>query len=246
MIGSPDFFDANYKNNVVREFDRLSPFYKSMNLIMSLGLDGSFRRKGLQHLVTIIQKFSSSPERVLDIGYGDGSLTAVLREYYPNLHFIGLDLSLGMMKEDGGSRHRFSNISLIRADCTYVPLKSNCISVCVNSFMLRHVQDLNRLLREISSVLSSNGFFYILDMGKRSSFFSFLTDFYIQNITRLLTHLVYSKYLADPAAYISSSYRAFPNLDGLVDILVDNNFHVESSKGFYLGSVSSIVCRVNS
>jgi SAM-dependent methyltransferase len=94
---------------------------------------------------------------VLEVGSGPGLTTDVLRRRVPRLTAVEIDPDLaGSLKE----RLRDSNVQVVQADATRLPLESGRFSAATSFAMLHHVPSRemqDRLLAELCRVLRPGG-----------------------------------------------------------------------------------------
>ena len=81
---------SSKKEQVTQMFDEISNKYDTLNRVISLGIDQSWRRK----VVKIASE--TSPQRILDIATGTGDLAIALKKTNAT-QIIGLDISPGML-----------------------------------------------------------------------------------------------------------------------------------------------------
>ena len=110
-------------------------------------------RQAAQYLV---DRFIQRGDSVLDIGCGTGLLMQTAQQKAGSL--VGIDLSLGMLKQ---ARNKLSNVEqahLIAADCRALPLGGTFDKI-VSSFMLVILSqdDQKRVVSALSSLLSERG-----------------------------------------------------------------------------------------
>lgn len=87
----------------------------------------------------------------LDIGCGDGQFASIL--FKDQIDF-GLDISereIDLCKEKG--KYKF----LLLADSTKMPFKDNCFSTIISNSVFEHVDNIEKLLKEIQRVLKKDG-----------------------------------------------------------------------------------------
>ncbi len=96
----------------------------------------------------------------LDVGAGDGILSAILAEKYPNANGIAVDFHPRPERLNG-----FKSVRWIQADLntdnlnTMIPLK--CIDLTISLAVLEHVQDPSKLIRSLLPLAAKNGIIYI-------------------------------------------------------------------------------------
>ena len=91
---------------------------------------------------------------VLDIGSGPGTIPINLKRYYPNVHFIGLDISLGMIRmAQNHSRKANVPMSLLIGNGESLPFGSGEIDAVICFFTMHHMNNPEKLFLEIDRVL---------------------------------------------------------------------------------------------
>jgi len=94
---------------------------------------------------------------VLEVGSGPGLTTDVLRRRVPRLTAVEIDPDLALSLTE---RLRDSNVQVVRADATRLPLQSGRFSAATSFAMLHHVPSRelqDRLLAELCRVLRPGG-----------------------------------------------------------------------------------------
>lgn len=141
------------KQRIVREmFDTIAGRYDLLNAVMSLGLDGTWRRRCLEHLD--LPRGST----VLDVACGTGDLWHGLERR--GMQAVGLDLSVGMLS------HAHNATRLVLGDALASPLRPGSFDGAVSGFALRNVVDLGALFDELARVLRPGGRISLLDLGE--------------------------------------------------------------------------------
>jgi trans-aconitate methyltransferase len=96
----------------------------------------------------------SGAERILDLGCGDGTLTARLAELVPRGHVIGTDASSGMI--DAAAMHRADNLSFVLKDINDLDY-SDEFDVIFSNAALHWVKDHDALLANVHRALGNCG-----------------------------------------------------------------------------------------
>lgn len=109
-------------------------------------------------------------ERVLDIGCGDGKITAFIANAYTNGSVIGLDISSSMVQFASANfaKQTHPNLSFMEGSADALPFEEQ-FDVVVSFSALHWVLDQEKALRDIVKSLSSGGKCYIATIGKASS-----------------------------------------------------------------------------
>ena len=138
------------KRRVVEDmFDRIAPGYDRMNRIISMGLDGRWRRRAVAALDL------APGARVLDVGCGTGDLCRELAR--AGHRAVGVDRSAGML--DAARTDQ----PLVRADAEQLPFSDASLDGVVSGFVLRNVVELDTLFEACLRVLRAGGRFVALD-----------------------------------------------------------------------------------
>ena len=102
-------------------------------------------------------------DNVLEVGPGPGRTTDLLREMAPQLTAVEVDAGLA---EALAARMAGTNVVVVNADATAMPLPDGRFSAAVSFIMLHHVptaDQQDQLLREVRRVLRPGGIFAGVD-----------------------------------------------------------------------------------
>ncbi len=157
---------------VTQLFDKTAPHYERINRVLSFGW-------GLKYRQDALERAGLRPGmRVLDVGVGTGlTARAALSATDRSLRVIGLDPSLGMLKEA-----RTLEITLVRALAEQLPLATASFDFLTMGYALRHVADLKATFQEYLRVLRPGGRLLILEMTRpsKSGLRSAITRWYLK------------------------------------------------------------------
>jgi len=95
--------------------------------------------------------------RVLDLGCGTGNLTIALSLEGMATECIGLDISLGMLRESRIKSQEYADVSYIAASALNLPFGNETFDYCVGDAFLHHVVDAKACLKEVYRVLKPRG-----------------------------------------------------------------------------------------
>ena len=95
-------------------------------------------------------------ETILDVGCGDGNITAKVAQKVPNGSVIGIDLSPSMIKAAKESYAHAANLSFDIADATSFSFKQKFDYVTC-FFVLHWIEDQLTVLKNIKKALKPNG-----------------------------------------------------------------------------------------
>ncbi len=120
------------------------------------------------HRVTsIIGKYLKSGMKILDIGTGPGAIPLNLKKRYPDVHFIGTDISSAMIR--AAKAHALKAdlpLPLLVGDGESLPFGTGRVDGVISLFAMHHMDRPERLLQEIDRVLKPDGLLLIIDFRR--------------------------------------------------------------------------------
>ena len=138
-------------------FDRIVPRYDMLNRLMSLGMDGRWRRAA----AAAVQPQGA---RALDVGTGTGDLVRELRRQGA-ARVLGVDFSAEMLAAARAKREGTDDDEAwALAEALRLPFATGTFDCVTNAFVLRNLADLPAGLAEMSRVLAPGGRLVCLDM----------------------------------------------------------------------------------
>lgn len=208
------------KEQVASMFDNISGNYDSLNRVISLGIDQSWRRK----VVQIIGE--NNPQKILDIATGTGDLAIMMANKLHPEKIVGLDISEGMLavgREKISKINLSHQIEMVVGDSESMPFDDNTFDAITVSFGVRNFANLDKGLCEILRVLKPGGTLAILETSNPTKF-PFKQGYKLySNIILPTIGKVFSK---DKVAYsyLSESANNFPFGEEFDNILKKNGF----------------------
>jgi ubiquinone/menaquinone biosynthesis C-methylase UbiE len=138
------------------------------DLIAHLFDAGPYRAKSvdLELLAFINQRAASDPIAILDIGCGTGSQLVANRSIVPHGRLVGLDRSLGMLRQ---AQRKSSDIIWVQGDCAMLPFAGQSFDFVACQHALHHVQDKAAMLHSVFRVLRPGGHLVILTLCPQES-----------------------------------------------------------------------------
>ena len=207
-------------------FDGVARRYDLLNDLLSLG-----RTKAWRKVATSI--IAPKPGmRILDIAAGTGSSSRPLAD--AGAEVIPLDFSKGML--DAG-RKRHPDLPFMQGDALALSFKENEFDVTTISFGLRNTSDTSKALKESFRVLKSGGRIVIVEFSQPTNrLFRFI---YLRYLMRALP-TVARKVSSNPDAYVylAESILAWPNQNGLADLMKAAGFGNVQWKNLTFGIVA--------
>jgi demethylmenaquinone methyltransferase/2-methoxy-6-polyprenyl-1,4-benzoquinol methylase len=197
-----EYKDLSGKKGFIRRmFDDISDRYDLMNRIISLGLDGVWRRRTV--------KPHSHDKLVLDICSGTGDMTKELLNQNEFDGFIVLaDFSPEMHKLARQKLHGHDNICFVNCDAEKLPFKDAVFDGIVSGYSLRNLGDLKAFGFETGRTVKDTGLISILDMAHPpNKVIAWLFHLYFYKFTPWFSRLFTKKKYA--YKYLPISLRTF-------------------------------------
>lgn len=213
-------------------FDSISKNYDMLNDIMSFGQ----HRKIKESIVNQVKSFSfdSSPRTFLDLCTGTGDLAGLLKQQFPDNKIVGIDFSEKMLEI---ARKKHPGIEFINADCTQLPFEDGQFDLCIISFGLRNIENMQQALKEIHRVLKKGGVFINIDLGKPNNFFNLFLKPYMYFWVSFVGKIFHGD--QTPYRYLAESNENFPSQMELVEIYKNLGFSNIKNKNYLFGQIAS-------
>ena len=100
-------------------------------------------------------------EHVLDIGCGDGRITAEIAKHIPNGVVVGIDISENMINDAKKSFGAISNVSFVQTDATTF-MSDKKFDIVVSFATLHWIKHQKKVLQNIFAVLKPGGRLYFI------------------------------------------------------------------------------------
>lgn len=199
-------------------FDRIMPRYDLMNSLMTLGLDGRWRR------MAAAQARLAGGDRVLDACCGTGDLAFTLGAMYPDCAVVGLDFSAKMLaraREKAGDRRRGGASVLpefIRGDLLDLPFADHEFAAVTVGWGVRNVSQVGRAFAELARVTRPGGRVVCLESTRtQGEPGGRLHRLWMRGVVPALGRVVTGE--NEAYAYLPASVEAFPSAEELAAIM---------------------------
>src|SRR5262249_55679767 len=145
-------------------FGAIAPWYDTLNHLLSLNIDRSWRRRTTQLVPP------QGPEPILDVCTGSGDLAlAYDQASRGTAPIIGLDFCRELLVRASAKARRKradARIRFVEGDAQQLPLADNQFQIVCVAFGLRNITDTDRGLREMVRVAKPGGRVAVLEFSK--------------------------------------------------------------------------------
>jgi len=131
---------------IATSFSRAASTYDSV---------ASLQREVGSRLLDRLDQIEVKPAAILDLGCGTGFFAPALRARFPAVHYIGLDIALGML--DHARRQPSAKGSWLAGDAEQLPLAENSVDLVFSSLAIQWCQQPEALFTELARVLRPGG-----------------------------------------------------------------------------------------
>ncbi len=215
--------------SVRRMFDAIAGRYDLMNRIMTMGQDQKWRQ-------FVVEK-AGDPDggRMLDLATGTGDIAYLAYQQYGGARIIGADFAWNML---GEAKKRFSETSIDWQSCdaNRLPYRDDTFESVTFGYLLRNVDDVATVLREVLRALKPGGRVVCLDTTPpaRNILYPFIR-LYLRYMIPLLGRLI----ARDEAAYgyLTGSTMGFYSAEELADQFRLAGFVKVGYKKFMMGTI---------
>ncbi len=175
-------------------FDPIAKYYDFLNRFFSLNIDKFWRKTLLNEVRKNIN--SAVNLNLLDLGCGTGDLLKLFYEHsgmqFSNI--IGIDISYNMLEicKKNIRDNNMHNCFTVQADACKMPFPDNFFDIVVCAFVIRNINNIDTVFKEIHRVLKEGGIFSFLEFSLpktyflRSIFRNYL-NLWIKNVGDFLT-----------------------------------------------------------
>ncbi len=219
------------REQVERMFDRIAHSYDCLNRLLSLGLDGRWRRVAVDSLSPF------RPRRILDVATGTGDFAILSARRLSPQSVTGADISEGMMRigrRKVEALHLGGVIRFRREDCEALSFADGTFDAVTVAYGVRNFEHLDRGLREMRRVLKRDGHLLLMELSAPRRFpMRQLFSAYAKVAMPLAGRLVSDD--PDAYAYLPASMAAFPQGEAMRDILRAAGFRDVRLRRFAFG-----------
>lgn len=196
-------------NTVRRMFDRISPAYDRMNRLMSVGLDGRWRRLAADAAAL------QPADAAIDVCCGTGDLAIELRRRVgPAGRVVGLDFAERMLEI---ARVKSRAVEWLAGDALALPFAEGEFAAATIAFGMRNLADHRRGFAELLRVVAPGGRVVCLELTEPPASIAPAARIWTDRAVPLLGRLVGRD--ADAYRYLPSSVHRFPSAPELAGVM---------------------------
>jgi demethylmenaquinone methyltransferase / 2-methoxy-6-polyprenyl-1,4-benzoquinol methylase len=193
--------------DVRRMFDTVAKRYDITNDVLSLGQDRRWRRE-------VLAAVDALPgDTILDLAAGTGTSSVPFAER--QAYVVPCDFSLGMLQVGKQARPQ---LPFVAGDGTQLPFARGVFDAVTISFGLRNLVDPEAGLRELLRVTRPGGRLVVCEFSHPTN--AVLRTVYLEYLMKALPTISTAVSSApDAYVYLAESIRAWPDQQGLADLL---------------------------
>ncbi|GMV78029.1 MAG: demethylmenaquinone methyltransferase [Chitinophagaceae bacterium] len=225
------------KQQVAEMFNDIAFKYDFLNRFLSVGIDVSWRKKGIHQLKEI------KPQQVLDVATGTADVALLTYKILQPQKIIGIDISEGMLnigKKKIEEQNLQNFIQLQKGDSEKIDFNDNTFDAITVAFGVRNFENLEKGLQEMLRVLKPNGKLVIMECTQPKQFA--FKGFY--NIYMNIIAPGFGKMFAknkQAYQYLNNSIQAFPEGKTFLNVMEKAGFNKTYLKTLSLG-LCTIYC----
>lgn len=212
--------EESKKEQVTRMFDEIAPKYDALNGLLSLGIDGYWRRESVLALKPY------APQTILDVATGTGDFAILSEKLLKPKRIVGIDVSEGMMnvgRDKVRKRGLQHVITFDKQDCSSLSFGDDTFDAVTASFGVRNFEDIDKSFQEVLRVLKPGGVFLFIELTTpETSPMKDLYALYTKHIMPKLSNTMATEQRA--YEYLPESIAAFPQGREMMLILKKNGF----------------------
>lgn len=187
-------------------FDAIAVRYDRVNRVLSLGLDGLWRRR----LVAALGPLEAGAA-VLDVATGTGDVALAAARRHLAITVVGVDPSRGMLdrgRAKVAAAGLASRVELVEGDALSLPFADGQFAATTIAFGIRNVPDRAAALRELVRVTRPGGIVAVLELCEPDGgWFGRLARWHVHHVVPRLGAWLAS---APEYRYLQQSIAAFP------------------------------------
>ena len=145
--------------------DELAERYDTQVEVLFKGTANAMRRQALPQLFEVFSGHDQRTLRLIDLGCGTGRFLDLVKQAWPRLSALGLDLSEAYIRHARRHLRRRSRLHLLVANAEAIPVPDNSVEAVTSIFMFHELPPQVRriVVKECARVLKPGGRLILLD-----------------------------------------------------------------------------------
>jgi demethylmenaquinone methyltransferase/2-methoxy-6-polyprenyl-1,4-benzoquinol methylase len=213
---TPDAVLDKRNDRIRGMFARIAPWYDTLNHLLSLNIDKSWRRK----TVKLAPPGPAADGPVLDLCTGTGDLALGYDVAGKGtLRITGADFCpemLAIARTKAAKRGAGERVAFVEADAQELPFPTDHFQLVTVAFGLRNVADTDRGLAEMVRVAKPGGRVAVLEFSRPRGVIGWCYRAYFKYVLPCIGQLL-SRSPDSAYNYLPASVMAFPDGDALAD-----------------------------
>ena len=223
-------------------FDGIAARYDLLNRMMSLGLDGRWRRA----LARAIAAHASTGGEVLDVATGTADVALTIAAEAPSLRIVGVDPSAGMLargRDKIAAAGLDGRIALQLGDGLELPFADDRFDAACVSFGIRNFSDRRRGLAELARVTRPGGLVAVLELAepRDSGLLGAAARVHVRHVVPRIGALLSG---SREYRYLQRSIAAFPSVSEFTAMMRDVGLIDVEARPMTFGAVVLFLGRV--
>jgi Methyltransferase domain len=131
--------ERNATREVVWLTEESAERYDTQVEVLFKGAANAMRRQALPSIAEAFSGRDQRKLRLIDVGCGTGRFLDFVKQVWPRLPVLGLDLSEAYIRHARGHLKRWSNVDFVVANAEAIPAKDNSCDAVTSVFMLHEL-----------------------------------------------------------------------------------------------------------
>jgi ubiquinone/menaquinone biosynthesis C-methylase UbiE len=180
--------------------------YDTQVEVLFKGTASAMRRQALPPLAEAFARRDQRKLRLIDLGCGTGRFLDFVKQAWPRLPVLGLDLSQAYIRHARRHLERWSHVNLVVANAETIPAQDNSCDAVTSVFMLHELPPEVRrtVIGEAARVLKPGGRLILLDSLQRGDEPAY--DAMLERFPQFYHEPYYHSYIEEDFAALARPY----------------------------------------